>query len=371
MKKIQTIAFYLPQFHEIPENNKWWGEGFTEWTNVKKAKPLYDGHYQPKIPKDENYYDLSSSESIKWQAEIASKYGVDGFCIYHYWFNGKKLLEKPLEILLKNKSINIKYCICWANESWTNAWVSSNTKVLIEQTYGDKKEWDQHFRYLVQFFKDERYITNNNKPLLVIYRPELIPNLNKMLDYWNKLAVESGFDGICYAYQQSGLDDNGMDNSRFDLDIEYQPKYALKDKDEKNILRKNIRIVVNRLNNTVFKNKNIARKANKVRTYDYDEIWKLIINRKAKSPKSTAGAFVNWDNTPRKGINGFAIEGSSPEKFGRYMELQYQNIINNYQNKYLFIFAWNEWAEGGYLEPDEKYKFRYLEALKRAQKSIK
>lgn len=365
--RIKTIAFYLPQFHEIPENNEWWGKGFTEWTNVKKAKPLFNGHYQPRVPYENNYYDLSKQDSIEWQAKIAKEYGVDGFCIYHYWFNGKKLLEKPLELLLKNKKINIDFCICWANESWTNAWVSSSSKVLIEQTYGDEKEWKQHFDYFLNFFKDKRYIIEDGKPLLIIYRPELIPDLNRMLDYWNKLAIDNGFKGICYGYQQPGLDDLRMDQSRFTYDIEYQPKYALKIKDENNAIRKLVRNVINRLNNSVFKRNNIKRKAIHVRRYDYDEIWNIIISKHAKNNKSVAGAFIDWDNTPRKGVNGFVIDGASPEKFREYMKLQYENVKNNYHTDYLFIFAWNEWAEGGYLEPDEKYGYGYLDGLKDAK----
>lgn len=367
MKKIKTIAFYLPQFHEIPENNEWWGNGFTEWTNVKKALPLFENHYQPRVPYKNNYYDLSNAESLRWQASLAKKYGIDGFCIYHYWFNGKMLLEKPIDILEKNKDIDINYCICWANESWTNAWVSSSNKVLIEQTYGDKNEWTSHFNYLLRFFNDKRYICENNKPILVIYRPELIPNLNEMLDYWNDLAIENGFDGICYGYQQSGLDDAKKDNSRFTFDIEYQPKYALKDKEDKNVFRKKIRNIVDRLNNTIFRNHIIQRKASNVRIYDYDDIWKYVLKRHGKSKKSVAGAFVDWDNTSRRGKNGFVINGGSPEKFEKYMRLQYKNVKENYNNDYLFIFAWNEWAEGGYLEPDEKFEYGYLEAIKESQ----
>lgn len=370
-KRIQTIAFYLPQFHQIKENDEWWGEGFTEWTNMKKATSLYDGHYQPRIPLNGNYYDLTDSTTIKWQATLAKTYGVDGFCMYHYWFNGKMLLEKPMEILLRNPDIDMNYCICWANESWTNAWVSSQNKVLIEQTYGDSKEWIQHFEYFLKFFKDQRYILDNNRPILIIYRPELIPKLNEMLDFWNKLAIHNGFDGICYGYQQSGLDDMHKDNSMFSFDIEYQPKYALKDKDEKNIFRKRIRNIIDRLNQTLFSNHVLQRNSTQVRKYDYDEIWEYVLERQATSEKSVAGAFVDWDNTPRRGKNGIVFENASPEKFEYYMRKQYKNVLNNYKLQYLFIFAWNEWAEGGYLEPDQKYQNKYLQSLRKAQDVLK
>lgn len=361
--KIKTIAFYLPQFHQIKENDEWWGEGFTEWTNMKKAKALYENHYQPRIPLNNNYYNLTEVDTIRWQAKLARKYGVDGFCIYHYWFNGKMLLQKPMELLLKNPDIDINYCICWANESWTNAWVSYQNKVLIEQTYGDKGEWEAHFKYFLQFFKDPRYILDHNRPILVIYRPELIPNLNNMLHYWDELAKEYGFSGICFGYQQSGLDDMKKDNSMFSLDIEYQPKYALKDKDEKNVLRKKLRGIVDRLNQSIFRKHIIQRNTDQVRRYDYDEIWSYVISRHATNEKSVAGAFVDWDNTPRRGTNGLVFEGASPKKFEFYLKKQYKNIKANYSQPYLFIFAWNEWAEGGYLEPDEKNKYGYLEGI--------
>ena len=160
---MKIIAFYLPQFHNIPENDEWWGDGFTEWTNVKKAKPLYEGHMQPRVPLGGNYYNLLDDNVKIWQADLAKKYGVYGFCYYHYWFNGKMLLEKPMEQMLANKEVDIPFCICWANEPWTKAWVGDERKLLIAQEYGQEEEWKQHFMYLLPFFKDERYITKNGK----------------------------------------------------------------------------------------------------------------------------------------------------------------------------------------------------------------
>ncbi|HFR3551845.1 TPA: glycoside hydrolase family 99-like domain-containing protein, partial [Streptococcus suis] len=200
---MKTIAFYLPQFHSIPENDEWWGKGFTEWTNMKAAKPLFEGHNQPRIPLNNNYYNLLDEKTMEWQVELAKKHGLYGFCFYHYWFNGHMLLEKPMEIMRQSEKINFPYTICWANEPWTNAWKSDgNEKTLIAQHYGREKEWKQHFEYLLQFFKDKNYIVENNKPLLLIYRPEIIECLNEMLDYWNKLAIEAGFSGIDFGYQQ-------------------------------------------------------------------------------------------------------------------------------------------------------------------------
>ena len=228
---MKIIAFYLPQFHNIPENDEWWGDGFTEWVNVKKSKPLYEGHYQPRIPLNNNYYNLLDDDVKKWQVDLAKKYGVYGFCYYHYWFSGHMLLEKPMEQMLMNKEIDLPFCICWANEPWTKAWVGDAKKVLIPQNYGREKEWKEHFDYLLPFLRDPRYITVGDKPLLVLYRPEIVGCLNEMLDYWNKLAIESGFKhGICFAYQNIDFDMiKGKDDSRFDYNIEFEPLYAYRD----------------------------------------------------------------------------------------------------------------------------------------------
>ena len=170
---MKIIPFYLPQFHNIPENDEWWGNGFTEWTNIKSAKPLFEGHKQPKVPINGNYYDLLNDDVKIWQAELAKKYGIYGFCYYHYWFNGKMLLEKPMEQMLTNHNIDIPFCICWANAAWTKAWVGEEKKVLIPQTYGGRNEWEEHFFYFLPFFKDRRYIRENNKPVIIIYRPQI------------------------------------------------------------------------------------------------------------------------------------------------------------------------------------------------------
>ncbi|MGQ7395319.1 glycosyltransferase WbsX family protein [Streptococcus suis] len=373
---MRPIAFYLPQFHAIPENDEWWGEGFTEWTNMKAATPLFDGHLQPRIPLDYNYYNLLDEKTMEWQVELAKKYGLYGFCFYHYWFNGHMLLEKPMEMMLNNPNINFPYMICWANEPWTNAWkADGNEKTLIAQHYGREKEWKQHFEYLLQFFKDKNYIVENNKPMLLIYRPEIIECLNEMLDYWNELAIEEGFSGIDFAYQQVSyyLLDN-KDESRFKYRVEYQPGYARYDVQKQSAglsqyllpIKTKIRNIVYRFDKKAKTNLSSKLTRQKLSFEDYDELCQSIINRKADDEKSVAGMFVDWDNTPRRGDRGRVCLGSTPEKFQHYMTEQIKNVNENYQNDMLFIFAWNEWAEGGYLEPDERNKYGYLEALKAA-----
>lgn len=366
---MKIITFYLPQFHEIPENNKWWGKGFTEWVNVKKAKPLFNGHYQPRIPENKNYYNLLNKTTIEWQANIAKKYGIYGFCFYHYWFDGHMLLEKPMEIFLNDKNININFCISWANEDWTNAWTDGDNKTLISQTYGFKQDWIKHFNYFLKFFKDNRYIKINNKPLLIIYRPELIGCLNEMLDTWNELAIKEGFDGIEFAYQHYNFSTiKNKDDSRFSYQIEYQPQYCMKEIENRKLI-----IVLKKLKNKadIFFQKIFHKKIEissifkgNLKKYDYDELWNNILKRNPENKKNVPGAFVGWDNTPRKGTRGSVVINNTPDKFESYMIKQINNAKEKYKKDMIFMFAWNEWAEGGYLEPDEKYKFKYLQAIK-------
>lgn len=230
---MKVIAFYLPQFHETPENNEWWGQGFTEWNNMKAAKPLFEGHNQPRIPLNNNYYNLLDEKTLEWQTKIAKEHGVYGFCCYHYWFGSKMLLEKPMEIYLKDKNCDLPFCFCWANETWTNAWAAeteSDRKTLIKQEYGDKEEWERHFQYLLPFFKDERYIKEGNKPLFVIYRPQYITELSARLAYYNKRAQEEGFDGLVFVAQHvSFYAEKSVDKSMFKYQIEYQPGFAFYD----------------------------------------------------------------------------------------------------------------------------------------------
>ncbi len=365
---MNIIAFYLPQFHEIPENNAWWGKGFTEWVNMKKAAPLFDGHYQPRIPLNENYYDLSDVNVMKWQASIAKAHGVTGFCFYHYWFGGKLLLEKPVENFLNDATIDIDYCLSWANETWTKAWADKKDAVLIEQDYGSEKEWADHFRYFLPHFQDKRYIKEEGKPLLVLYRPDLIPRLNDMLDYWNEMAIEAGFPGLVYAYQHVSfyLDDN-RDDSRFTYHIEYQPGYARALQDRNRSSRSwrhavsQILIRTEKLLHTEIR----ANLPQEVKKYDYDMTWEYILNMKPDQ-KSLPGAFVDWDNTPRRQNRGMVYIGANPEKFKTYFSRLIRRTIDEYHKEYIFIFAWNEWAEGGYLEPDERYRYGYLEAIREA-----
>ena len=355
----KLLAMYLPQFHEFIENNEWWGEGYTEWTAVKNSKPLFEDHYQPRIPLNNNYYDLSdkSAKKIKWQAELAKKYGIYGFCIYNYWFKGHQLMEKPLDILYEHAEIQLNYCICWANETWTRTWYGLEKEILIEQAYGHSSDWEKHYTYLSKFFKDKRYIKKNNKPVMCIYHTKDIDELDKMLNLWNALAKKDGFNGL---YIISGNTNAYVLEDRDELVDAYynfEPGYSLKHKQNKlenikyytnTFLRQN----VNKLRN----NKILERKLSTENVYK--QCCKMIENT---DKKVYPGIFPDWDNTPRRKYKGLVYENSNPKLFGKYLGKLIDQIEND---DYIFINAWNEWGEGAYLEPDTKHKYAYLEEIK-------
>ncbi len=366
---MRIIAFYLPQFHRIPENDKWWGEGFTDWDNLKKAKPVLDGQYQPRVPLNDNYYDLSDESVMTWQVGLAKKYGVYGFCFYHYWYSGHLLLEKPVEAFLRNKEQDLPFCMCWANHDWTNSWVARNPTLLLKQEYGGKEDWRAHFDYLLPYFKDPRYIKNDNKPLFVIFKPEHFARMNEMLACWNSLALDNGFGGIDFAYQGMGTDlDGNGDNSAFTYDIEYQPTYAMSALYQQKFgALKRLKREMSRYFKKLF---NIDLRLDRFRgmvVHDYDKVWNRILNTPPFNEKSIPGAFVDWDNTPRRMGGGASMcMNASPQKFQKYLARQIKRAKEVYHTDMLFIFAWNEWTEAGYLEPDKKYRYGYLEAVMKA-----
>lgn len=366
---MKVIAWYLPQFHEIPENNEWWGQGFTEWVNVKKAKKYHKDQYQPRIPLNNNYYCLLDIDTQRWQVELAKKYGIYGFCMHHYWFDGKLLLEKPVEQYLKHPELDLPFCLSWANEHWTNAWVDGGSRILIEQRYGNRKEWKEHFDYLLPFFKDPRYMKSDGKPIFIVYRPELIDCLSEMLEYWRELSISNGFPGMCFCCK--GADDTGLSNdhdkySKFDYNIDYQPgKIFNRMISNNHPIRVRIQKFLDRYFAPLLHIDFGRFSVPKLKTYSYDEVWNAIVEMRPSDRKNVPGAFVDWDCTPRKGIGGSFMMGASPDKFEKYFEKQVINTKQNYKKDMLFLFAWNEWAESGYLEPDEKYKYSYLEAIYR------
>lgn len=370
----KIIAFYLPQYHAIPENDQWWGKGFTEWTNVKKAKPLFEGHDQPRIPLNHNYYNLLDDNTKIWQANLAKKYGVYGFCYYHYWFKGgKKLLEKPAEQMLSNKSIDLPFCFCWANENWTRNWDGGNREIMVEQDYGNKDDWECHFQYLLQFFKDKRYITVDGKPLFIIYKPDLIIDIYEMVKYFRRRIVEEGFPGICLAFQfPTYYADMFYRDDIFDYMIEFEPVYSRNNfqrysSNKVNVIRK----IFGEKGIVAYRHKkgnnyhSISTTSKSLGMFFYDELWNTILNQEWRD-NFIPGTFVDWDNTPRN-KHGVLHAGFTIEKFEKYMTLWIQKA-RQHNKKMLFINAWNEWGEGAFLEPDQRYGYQKLEAIKKALK---
>lgn len=349
----KLLAFYLPQYHTFPENDEWWGKGFTEWTNVKRAEKCFRGHNQPRVPLDNNYYCLLDENDIKHQMELAKKFNVYGFCYYHYWFNGKLLMEKPLE-KIRQMEQKIPYCMCWANEPWTRAWDGKNKEVLIGQEYGGKKEWEKHIEYLSQYFNDEYYIKIDGKPLLVIYRTNNIPNCNEMFQYWKKKCREKGFEGL-YIVEERNSFQKEKSSKQSDATLDFEPMYTM------DYCRNFFQLGYDKIRRGMF---NFITKNEKL-LYDYDMLWKIMIKRKYDTDKTKRflGAFVDWDNTARRGKKGTIVLKSTPEKFEKYLKEQ-KDKAEKMHSEFIFVNAWNEWAEGTYLEPDEKNQYAYLEAVK-------
>ncbi len=354
---MKLLSFYLPQFHEIPENNDAWGHGFTEWTNVKKSKPLYWGHYQPRKPLNNNYYNLLDDGVLKWQASLAEKYGVSGFCFYHYWFNGRLVLEKPVELLRKNNEIKLNYCFAWANEPWTKTWhgAGGNKEILIPQTYGREEEWRAHYEYFRPYFKDERYIKEGNRPMLLVYKLQNIPAFNDMIRYWNRLAKEDGFEGMFVVSMNTGRDYT-YKSKWVDATVDFEPnktKAMLLSMPSSLQMKENGGGLWNRL-------------AVKAIYYTLLNEQMLKIPHKKNQFRTV---FVNYDDSPRRGKSAVVTKGATPARFEKYLKKTLLRSIQE-KNEYVFINAWNEWGEGNYLEPDQKFKYVYLEAVRTVMKEI-
>lgn len=343
---LKYIAFYLPQYHPIRENNEWWGEGFTEWTNTKKALPLFEGHRQPREPLNDYYYDLRDISAHLWQSELLKKYNVYGLCYYHYWFNGKLLLQKPAELLLEHKEIDTRFCFSWANEPWTRNWDGREYAVLMPQEYGTEEDWKKHFEYLLPFFMDDRYIKIDGKPLFVLYASGMIGRCAEMTACWRRLAQENGLAGLYIAEtlnSKRGQNHPHLQDS--DACIEFEPTLTLFGGFTP---YSEHRFVLNTLH-----------------TFSYDAVWNRILERKSGygSREKFCGAFVDWDNSPRVGLRASVCTGSVPKLFKTYLRRLTEKCIAEGNSRFIFINAWNEWAEGAYLEPDKENGTKYLEAI--------
>lgn len=347
---MKFLAINLPAFHQIPENDKWWGEGFTEWDNVRAGKALFEGHYQPIEPKNQYYYDLSQKEDIERQIKLAKEYDIYGFVYYHYWFgNGKMLFEKPLQILREEIKEQFHYCLCWANDTWITTWHGLQPKTLIEQKYPGKDDWKKHYDYFQPFFQDNRYIKIDEKPVLFIYQPNEIVQYDDMVSYWENRAVADGFKGI-YIVEYISSKNRKLASMKSSAVTEFEPLYTTYfDITKFNLLKRFL-----------------CKKLKCVDFQDYNVLWNNIINRKRtyQGKPIIKGCFSGWDNSARKGRNSMIVRNASPENFERNLEQLIKKKRVDASEDLILINAWNEWSEGAILEPTEKDGYGYLKAIK-------
>ena len=363
--KVRAIAFYLPQYHPIPENDEWWGKGFTEWTNVVKAKPLFKGHYQPRLPADLGLYDLRVPEVREQQAQMAAKHGIEGFCYWHYWFgNEKKILERPFAEVLEMGKPNFPFCLGWANESWSGIWHGDPNKILAEQTYPGEEDQINHFNYLLKAFKDDRYIKIEGKPLFYIYSPDKIPQIKNLTNLFRDLAVKNGLKGL-YIIANTA-DENwdpiahGCDAVNLCLLGNLIGRMAFVG----NIFYRKIKNQLYKSGLTSAYHKLIKRP---LHIFDYKKATSFLISNKTQPYDSYPCVIPNWDNSARSGLRALILKNSTPAAFENHLN-DAMNLVKTYppEKRIIFIKSWNEWAEGNHLEPDRKFGMQYLQVLKKA-----
>jgi lipopolysaccharide biosynthesis protein len=361
-QNIKAIAFYLPQYHPIPENDEWWGNGFTEWTNVTKAKPLFEEHYQPHLPADLGFYDLRLPEARQAQADLAREYGIYGFCYYHYWFNGKRLLERPFQEVLESGKPDFPFCLCWANENWTRVWDGGSKSILMKQEYTEEGD-REHIRFLIPAFQDDRYIKIKGKPLFLVYRAKQIPDALTTTSIWREEVKKAGFEDIflcrveSYSGELSHIPPNQMG---FDAAVEFHPDHRYL---EKRLKQSKIWGLARKLNLS-------SRAYKENRICDYASVVATILSN-STLPHYPFFPCVTpmWDNSARRKVYATILSGSTPELYEHWLQAMIERALSNQSGndeKFVFINAWNEWAEGNHLEPCQKWGRQYLEATQRA-----
>lgn len=364
----KIFAMYLPQYHQIPENNEFWGEGFTDWVTVKNAKPVFPGHNQPRVPLDGNYYDLSLADNIKWQAKLAQSYGIYGFGVYHYWFNNdKNLLTRPAEIIRDTENPGVKYFFVWDNCLWKRSWSNvgggnewapiadqtidkkKSPQILIPYILGEKPDWENHYRYVRSHFLSPNYEKSGNKPIFCINHYS--HKIDEMCECWNELAKADGFNGIFFIIKHKPY--QGIPKCSYVYN--YEPHKAAWG------------AVIPRVVARILREAHIKLKP-KVLYYDYDKAWKNLLSfaKKHESKYLFHGAFVRYDDSPRRGVmNSRIVKGATSDKFAKYLS-ELIEISKRQKKEYIFLTAWNEWGEGAYLEPDTTDGYLYLEAVRKA-----
>jgi lipopolysaccharide biosynthesis protein len=348
--KARLIAFYLPQFHPIPENNLWWGEGFTEWTNVAKARPLFKGHYQPHLPADLGFYDLRVRETRLHQAELAMRYGIEGFCYWHYWFAGRRILERPFTEVLDSRQPDFPFCLAWANQTWSGIWHGSPNRILIEQTYPGIDDYEKHFYALLPAFSDPRYMNVGGRKIFIVYNLRNFPGLGDFIACWRKLASKNGLGGLYLVGVKDApwnKEPQGFDAFTNNFTVQ------LLERRQNKIVRRG-RDFLNRLKR-------------RPSVYSYESFIDTIFPQETRKKNYLPCVIPNWDNTPRSGSRGVVLHNATPELYQRHLR-EALDIVDEKQadEKIVFVKSWNEWAEGNYLEPDQRWGHRYLETTAEA-----
>ena len=358
--KARVIAYYLPQYHPIPENNEWWGPGFTEWTNVANAKPLFSGHYQPKIPADIGFYDLRNSETRELQAALARDAGIEGFCYWHYWFgNSKQLLERPLNEVVESGKPDYPFCIGWANESWkAKVWSEdepNKDRILIDQLYHGEKDNELHFFSLQRAFLDKRYIRVDNKPFFLIYKPFQFDKLGDFIKQWNELAKSTGLsdDGFYFVGQIDSIDQKQqLEDIGFDS-VTFTPRITSFYYKQKGVARLYRRIKCKLLSQPL-----VVRYV--------DALKDFVIEEEDSIENVIPSIIPNWDHSPRSKNKALVLHGSTPELFRENVIAALKIVENKLpEHKVVMLKSWNEWGEGNYIEPDLKFGKQYLAILKK------
>ena len=349
--ELRFLSFFLPQFHPIPENDAWWGEGFTEWTNVRSGAPLFAGHHQPHIPAQElGYYDLRDPDIRELQADLARAHGIDGFVYYHYWFAGRRLLERPFDEVLASGRPSLPFCLCWANENWTSSWNAHDpSTVLVAQRYSDDDDRD-HLRWLSRAFSDPRYIRVDGKPLFLVYHASAMPDPHRTTTIWREEAQRHGFDGL-YLCRVESFDDGDPSAIGFDAAVEFWPNWKR--------MGPRLRLVDRELTDEG----RVPEGERSAIVLSYPVAMELATRHVEVAYKRFPCVMTGWDNTPRRGNAGTMFVGSSPERYAAWLEATIARFTPySSEENLVFINAWNEWAEGAHLEPDERWSTAYLEA---------
>jgi hypothetical protein len=367
MKSIRPIAIYLPQFHPVRENDEWWGKGFTEWRNVAKAKPRFKGHYQPQLPSDLGYYDLRLGETREAQAALAKAYGVHGFCYYHYWFNGRRILERPFQEVFESGTPDFPFMLCWANENWTRVWDGGENAVLLKQEYSSEDD-AKHARALIPYFKDPRYIKVDGKPVFAVYKDSLFPDIASTIRIFREECRKEGIElYFCRFERDRGTLGGPPEKYGFDAGIEFQPL----SRSRKEYVKKTRTLGVKKYftlwkYRDYFYRKIYNKDPERDHVLDYTDFVEYDITRPNVAHKVFPGASPGWDNSSRRvGRKAIIYINNTPAAFKKWIFNKVKRFTPySPDENFLFINAWNEWAEGNHLEPDEKWGHQFLEALR-------